>query len=978
MLVDTKDIMRKVTPVLVLLLAACFAAIWLAQNRSDSVSREFYTEVAQYMTENDGKIPKAASRPNDWFYMQRAYPYTSIPTQARLDAAEQARKLARESAAKGAKSVVWAEAGPKNIPGRITDLAVHPSEPEVIYVASAAGGVFKSTDFGNSWTAVFDSTGVQSIGAIAIHPYDPDILYVGTGEANTSGDSYEGTGIYKTDDGGASWTYVGLPESYHIGRIVIDPMWPETVYVAAAGKLFGTNPERGVYRSTNGGANWEQILHLTDSTAAIDLALHPSTGTLFAAMWERWRNPRERRVGGWSSGLYRSLDRGDNWSLLSGGLPAPADDLGRIGVSVDPESNTVYAIYCDHPGDFMGVYRSTDLGDTWTRTNDGALDGILGGFGWYFGQIRVAPGSPDVVFALGVYMFRSVNGGNSWSYADWGIHVDHHALQIQPSDHHQVYGGCDGGVNYTVNGGDSWTTYVDMHNTQFYAITIDQQNPQRLYGGTQDNGTMRTLTGATDDWDRILGGDGFYVIVDPTDPDVIYAEYQWGYLSKSTDGGYGFDYAMDGIDYYSDRHNWNTPIAIDPSNHNTLYYGSQRLYQTTNGAGYWSTISGDLTDGDDPGNLTFGTITTIDVAATDGDVIYVGTDDANVWVTLNGGGDWLDRSGLLPNRWVTRVAVDPRSAGVAYVTFSGYREGEYLPHIFRSTNYGETWRDISGNLPDAPVNDVIVDPLEDSTLYIGTDFGVFITENLGQSWSMLGTGLPLAPVHDLAYHVPTRKLVAGTHGRSMYSTTIAGSPDDTDGDGVADTADNCPDDFNPDQTDTDFDGLGDSCDLCTDTDGDGYGNPGYPANTCDEDNCPMTYNPDQSDVDNDAVGDSCDTCTDSDGDGYGDPGFPANLCETDNCPDTANADQTDTDGDGVGDACCCIDGRGNVDGDQEDIVNIVDITSLVAYLFGGGEEPPCPAEANVDGDTGQAINIVDLTHLVTYLFGAGPEPAACP
>jgi photosystem II stability/assembly factor-like uncharacterized protein len=777
-------------------------------------SREFYTSVAYDMENDQDENPEAEQRPNDWFYMQRAYPYDVIPVKAHRDAVAHARAMYAEAAAKSASTVEWTQAGPSNIPGRITDLAVHPSQPQVIYAASAAGGVYKSTDLGSTWTAIFDSTGTQSIGAIAIHPDNPNILYVGTGEANTSGDSYEGTGVYKSIDAGATWTNVGLPNSYHISRVLIDPLRPETLYVAALGRLFGaTNPERGLYRSQDGGATWEQLLYLNDSTGCVDVAMHPSTGTIFAAMWERWRNPRDRRVGGLWSGLYRSEDFGDTWELLSG-LPQPDPDLGRIGVTVDPLSTNVYAYLVDHPGNLVGVYWSPNLGDSWVETNSGDLNGFTGGFGWYFGQIRVVPGHPSICYVLGVEMFKTEDGGTSWNPADAGIHVDHHALYIDPSNPDILYNGCDGGVNYSTNGGDSWTTFMEMPNTQFYAITIDELNPERLYGGAQDNGTMRTLTGANDNWSRIFGGDGFYTLVDYTDANIIYAEYQYGNLAKSTSGGGGFSYAMDGIDYGSDRHNWNTPVVMDPVDHNVLYYGSNRLYKTSDGADNWSPISGDLTDGNDPGNLTFGTITTIDVARTDGQVIYVGTDDANVWVTTNGGSTWDRIDATLPERWVTRVAVDPHDAATAYVTLSGYQEGSYLPHIFRTTDYGQTWDNIQGDLPDAPVNDVIPDPHDDSALYVGTDFGVFGTEDLGQTWTPLGTGMPMVPVNDLAFHTVTRTLVAGTHGRSMFRTTLpCPSSVDSDSDGFADACDNCPGEFNPDQADTDRDGIGDACDV---------------------------------------------------------------------------------------------------------------------------------------------------------------------
>lgn len=763
--------------------------------------------------------------PNDWFYIQRAYPGTGIPVEARLKAAADARKMYADAAVKSSRSVSWIEAGPTNIPGRITDLAVHPSQPQVIYAASAAGGVYKSVDFGATWTAVFDSTGVQSVGAIAIHPDNPNILYVGTGEANTATDSYEGTGVYKSVDAGATWTHVGLPNSYHIGRVLIDPLRPETVYVAAMGKLFGTtNPERGLYRSQDGGSNWELLLYSNDSTGCIDVAIHPSTGTLFAAMWERWRDPRERHVGGLSSGLYRSTDWGDTWTLLPG-LPQPDTILGRIGVTVDPESETVYAFLVNDPGWVIGVYRSLDLGNTWVKTQN--LFGLALGFGWYFGQIRVAPGNPGICYVLAIGMMKTTDSGAHYSPADAGTHVDHHALYIDPVTPDILYDGSDGGVSYSTDGGESWVTFGGMANTQFYAITIDEQNPERLYGGTQDNGTMRTLTGLTDDWDGIFGGDGFYTVVDYADPAIIYAEAQWGGLYKSPNGGIYFNRALNGMDYSNERHNWCTPFVMDPINSNVLYYGSNRLYKTLDGAENWSAISGDLTNGPDSGNLTFGTITTIDVARRDSRVIYVGTDDANVWVTTDGGGNWNNISADLPDRWVTRVAADPYAPGTAIVTFSGFKEGSNLPHIFRTTDFGQTWGNLHGNLPDAPINDVIIDPHDDSTLYIATDFGVFTTADLGQTWEPLGTGMPIVPVNDLVFHTRTRTLVAGTHGRSMYRTAIP-CPDvvDSDADGYADACDNCPDDHNTDQADTDRDGIGNVCDCdCNyqnDFDEDGY------------------------------------------------------------------------------------------------------------------------------------------------------------
>jgi len=882
--------------------------------------------------------------PNDWFVMQRAYPGASIPRDKYSEAIEAARKI-RETVSGGlSKSATWEEAGPTNIPGRITDIVVHPDSINIVYAASASGGVFKSVDRGLSWIPVFDNVGPQSMGALAMHPDNPNIIYAGTGEANGAGATYEGDGIYRSADGGATWEHIGLDSSFHIGRIVVDPVRPETIYVAASGKLFDVNLDRGVYRSIDGGNSWERMLYIDDTTACVDIALHPSSGTLLAAMWHRLRTPTNKIVGGVTSGIYKSTDFGESWISLTNGLPASADTVGRIGLTIDPESETVYAIYANHPGSFMGVYKSENLGGSWVRTNDGVLSDLYSNFGWYFGNIRVVPGSPDTVFALGVRQYRSYDGGDSWYAADDEIHVDHHALYIDPGNPAKIYNGCDGGINFSDNLGDIWEPLWTMGNTQFYAIAIDNINPERLYGGAQDNGTMRTLTGNVDDYDHIMGGDGFYTIVDYTNSNIIYAEYQWGNLLKSTDGGFGWSYAMNGLEYSLDRHNWNTPVVMHPNNHNALYYGSNRLWVTNNGGYSWTAISEDLTDGPGAGNLTYGTITTIDVSPILSSVIYVGTDDGNVWVSQNSGDDWTNISGSLPNRWVTRVTADLHEAGTAYVTLSGYAENEYLPHIYRTVDYGANWIPIHGNLPDVPVNDIIPDPDFDSTLYIGTDVGVFYSVNLGQEWIPLYSGMPsFIPVTDIAFHAATRTLVAGTYGRSMYKMVInCSSGPDADEDNVYDACDNCPGVSNTSQADADFDDIGDVCD-----------------------NCDEIYNPGQGDADSDGIGDACDICpydADNDVDGDG-------ICgDVDNCPDRYNPDQVDSDGDAIGDACEFI--CGDADGSQA--VNILDVTYLINYLYRGGPTPEPEISGDVDGSGG--INILDGTYLINYLYRDGPEP----
>ena len=767
--------MRRGKVIVVIALVGVGLGIWLMHEHGNGgrvtmemVQAKIKHEKAELKAElaAAGRPYEPGQFPNRWGYAQRAYPYDRLDYDQLKEALVDAQAMRFEAKKVAAPlGAVWTEEGPTNIGARVTDLAMHSSDSDLIFAAMASGGVFKSTDGGNTWDPIADDLPVLTIGAVAVDPTDPDVIYVGTGEANAQSYSWFGMGMFKSTDGGATWSYVGLEDTRYIARIIIDPLNPDRIWVAGTGSLFGTNPERGVYRSPNGGDTWDQVLSVTDSTAATDIAIDPARpDTVFAAMWERHRGLTYRRSGGPTSGIYRSYDGGDTWVELTNGLPS-GNGVGRIGISVCRSNPAVvYAIY-DMWLDYEArVYKSTDGGDSWTRTSDSALSNIHSSFGWYFGQIQVDPGNPDRAFAMGVPFYRTQDGGAAWQQVGANNHVDHHAMVFDPNDYSRIFEGNDGGIYVSTNSGTSWTKLYDQPTNQFYAIEIDYSNPQRLYGGTQDNGTMRTPTGGTDDWEGIFGGDGFYCNVDPTDSDVIYVEYQYGNLYKSTDFGQYWDRAMDGID--DDYRNWSTPVVMDPSDHLTLYYGARHVFRTTNGAVSWTRISDDLTNGYSSG---YGTITTIAVAPADPDVIYVGTDDSNVWVTTNGGTAWTDISAGLPNRWVTRVAVDPADPATAYVTFSGLRWDENIGYVYRTIDYGATWNDITANLPAAPVNALVVDPDEPARLFVGSDVGCFYTEDYGASWEVLGAGLPVAPVYDLKLHNPTRTLVAGTHGRSMHS-----------------------------------------------------------------------------------------------------------------------------------------------------------------------------------------------------------------
>jgi photosystem II stability/assembly factor-like uncharacterized protein len=722
-----------------------------------------------FENDNEKDIPK---KPNEWFFLQRAFPYQQINYEARSLAWEQTQRIRTDNIERGEG---WVFRGPLNTGGRISAVAMHPADMQTIYVGAASGGIFKTTNTGASWEPVFDDQISLSIGDMAIAPSDPAIVWVGTGEANAGGGSmaYDGYGIYKSTDAGNTWEHLGLENSGSIGRLAVHPGDPQVCFVAAMGRLFSDNPERGVFRTTDGGASWENVLFLNDSVGAIDIVMHPDhPDTLYAALWERVRRPDRRNYGGPGCGIYRSYDGGDSWVLLTGGLPLSSPANGRIGVDISvSDPNVLYAIYADNVGYFAGVYRTNNGGDNWYRTNDGDLAWMFSSFGWWFGRISIDPTDPEIAYAIGLDLYKTTNGGNSWPMISSAVHVDQHDLVAHPLDHDFIVLGNDGGLYLSYNGGATWDFLDNLPITQFYTCEIDEQFPQRLYGGTQDNGTNRTLTGGVSDWQNIYGGDGFYVLVDPTDNNYVYAEYQYGNFARSTNGGLYFSTAMNGISG-SDRKNWNTPVVFDPNNPLILYYGANRLYKTTNRASSWQVISPDLTQGSGGSNVVYGTITTIAVAPSNSQFIYAGTDDGSVWRTENGGGDWVDISEGLPLRWVTRVAVDPYDELTVYVTLSGYRYDSYLPHVFSSADGGANWQDITGNLPEAPVNDIIVDPALDSTLYLATDFGVFVTRNLGRHWSLLGDNLPNVPIVDLDFHQPARTLVAATYGRSMYSFDV--------------------------------------------------------------------------------------------------------------------------------------------------------------------------------------------------------------
>ena len=750
--------------------------------------------LAPHATSRGGEESEAHDYPSDYFYYQRAMRDGTIPTERIAAAVEQ---LQFERALKGQQRSTssaqdWVPIGPFAIGGRVNAIvAANGGVPA--YLGAANGGVWRSEDGGFGWVPLTDRLGLFSIGALALNPFNANTVWCGTGDANATVDGYDGTGLYVSRDGGITWIERGLRETAHIAAVVVSPADSNRLFVGAMGKAFSTDSNRGLYRSLNGGQSWTRTLFVNDSTGVSDVAINPvHPETVYCATWERVRRLRYRRAFGPGCAVWRSADGGSTWTKIVNGLPPAGDNLGRIAIAVAPsQPSRIYASVTSgaisgYVG--LGIYRSEDGGENWERVDLGSTHrNAFGGFSWYFGMLEVSPTDPDDVWTGGVRLLHSIDGGTTLSDVTGTLHVDHHALWIDPFSASHVYLGNDGGF-YALSGG-SWQKSFNLPITQFYAGTVDAGNGNKVLGGAQDNGTSKTESGAFG-WSQILGADGFQCLVNPPGSNNILAEWQYccdqSGIRRSTNNGLSYTGTSGWTG--TDRYNWNTPFVASPLNMNTMIAGSHRVYKSINTGASWVPVSTDLTSG--PGaQVNYGTITTVAISPADSNLYLAGTDDGHVWRSQNGGAAWEEISAGLPARYVTRVAADPLDPQVIYVTHSGFGEDLHDPRVYRSTNRGTNWTPISGNLPDAPVNDLIVDPLLPGSLYAGTDLGVFVTRNLGQTWTALGGYMPVQPVWDLELHQASRRLYAFTHGRSVWmldlGTVSLDAPTSTSGSRLA-------------------------------------------------------------------------------------------------------------------------------------------------------------------------------------------------
>jgi photosystem II stability/assembly factor-like uncharacterized protein len=711
-----------------------------------------------------GEDELGPSAPFEHSFLQKTIPGQELPRHAFDNAAAEADRLQTVGGH-------WNLVGPTNVGGRIVDLALDPQRKDALYVASASGGLWRSTDAGVTFAPAWPGNQTQALGAVTTAP--DGTVYVGTGEVNPGGGSitYTGTGVYKSTNNGRSWTNIGLRDSGAIGKIIIDPRDPKRIFVAAGGSLFNQGGERGVYRSTDGGKRWSRVLQgATDTTGASEVTFDPANpDRMYAVMWDHRRQPNKRSYSGVGSGVYRSTDGGNTWQRLDSLAPA-APDLGRMGIGVAPSNpNRLYAIIgrgANSTNVFGGFKVSNDAGNTWTEVPANQdLQESQSSFAWWFGKIWVNPHDANHLHVAGVDLMTSHDGGQTWAPAD-GVHADQHAMMWDPRYPSRVYLGNDGGAYRSDANGDSgFVKATDEPFTQFYSAAITAQDVTRISGGAQDNGSLRSW-GPTG-FDVYVGGDGEENLINPSNKDNVFACFQYGNCFRSTDGGDNVTSFIENTT--ADRRNWFTPVQFDPNNPNVMYYGGNRLNRSTDNGQTWTAISPDLTTGPSQDAYPFGTITTIEAARSDSRTIYVGTDDGRVWVTRDVGATWT--MVLSGQPWVTRVAVDPNRASTVYVTLSGYRSGSFQPHVMVSRNFGASWQDLSGNLPQAPVNDIVLARF--GLVYVATDQGVFATFAGLNHWVRLGHDLPLVPVDDIEYDPAHNRLVAATFGRGFYEIRTA-------------------------------------------------------------------------------------------------------------------------------------------------------------------------------------------------------------
>lgn len=685
--------------------------------------------------------------------------------------------------------------GPAFISGRVTSLAVNPSNRAQYYVGVASGGVWKTDNAGQTWNPVFQNEGAFSMGDVKLDPHDPAIVWVGTGENNSQRSVDYGDGVYKSEDGGKSWTNVGLKHSEHIGRIAIHPKDSNTVFVASEGPLWSPGGDRGLYKTIDGGKTWKKLLNISENTGFADVAIDPvDPDTIYAAAYQRRRHVWTLIDGGPESAIYRSVDGGNTWNKLKSGLPTV--DLGRIGLAISPvDHNVVYANVEAAEGK-GGIFRSSDRGATWERRNPYDETAM------YYAQIFADPKNVDRIYVMNVLIRVSDDGGKTLhTLGEKFKHVDNHVIWIDSNDTNYYLVGCDGGLYESFDRGANWNYKENLPVAQFYDVAVDNSTPfYYVYGGTQDNqsvgGPSRTLKVngiGNEDWFITQGGDGFRSVIDPEDPNTVYAEYQYGNLTRfdrRTGQRTGIQ-PQPGPDNVSLRWNWDSPIIISPHSHTRLYFAANKLFRSDDRGDTWKAISPDLTRQIDRDKLPvmgriwgpdavaknastsfYGNIVALSESPQKDGLVYVGTDDGLIQVTNDAGGNWTkyEKFPGVPNMtYVSRLLASQHNANVVYASFDNHKMGDFKPYLLKSADNGRTWNSIAGNLPEnGAVLAIAEDPVNSQLLFAGTEFGLFFSIDGGGHWTQLKGGMPTIAVRDIVIQKRENDLVIATFGRGFY------------------------------------------------------------------------------------------------------------------------------------------------------------------------------------------------------------------
>ena len=718
------------------------------------------------------------------------FPSKTLNTKAYIKAKKEIQKdILNKTRSNTGFDKEWTIQGPGNIGARVTRVAVNPDDQDIIFAGFAGGGLWRTKDGGENWESIFDAQVFNSIGDIAIDPRNTDIIYVGTGDPNIPGRAFIGDGMHKSTDGGDTWTSIGLEEQVIISRVAIDPTDSDVLYVSSMGLPYTKNDSRGLFKSTDGGETWTKPFFYSDSTGVTDVLIHPEQPNIVhISTWDRVRNNKQSIINGDGAGIYRSTDGGETWSNAVG---IPDVVMNKTGLAICEESpNNIYAITVDTDSEIGAIYRSTDFGETFNEIPTEFLrdQAVLGGFGWYFAKIAVNPNDPDHIFILGVDLWQTKDNGRTWEEASppwWTrtVHADKHDLDIMPDG--RMYLATDGGLygnhldslalDFDPFDDDiSWKDIENIPTTQFYRVAYNPHEPDIYTGGAQDNGTTGGNENFINEWPRIFGGDGFQPLFNPDDPDHFFVETQRGGIRYTTDRGENF-LSADPNDLLDGNKNWDMQYIMSPHNSDVLYTGTEYVYKATDSYfPIWTVISPNLTLEGFESELSQ-SITTLDESPIQPGVLYVGTTNGLIYNSLDDGENWNVVSEDLPLRYVTSVKASPTDVFTAYATLSGYKENEFQPRVYKTTDSGESWEALSQGIPDVPVNDIYVIPGQgDRVLIAATTGGIYASIDHGANWERLGINMPNVPCTDLDYNVARNEIVAATFGRSIMSYDISG------------------------------------------------------------------------------------------------------------------------------------------------------------------------------------------------------------